>query len=170
MVRKWMIVLLGAAMLMGVACGDDDTTSGSDDSTDAQETESPEVEPTESEATADGLTITGVDFAFDLSSATLPAGETEVTFVNDGEEKHQLIMARLTEDAPDIAELIELPQKESNKFLEEEINDGAKVIKPGEETNFTLDLKAGTYGMVCFVANKEGPHAFQGMYNSFTVE
>lgn len=170
MVRKWMIVLLGAVMLMGAACGDDDTPSGSDDSTDAQETESPEEEPTDSEAPADGLTVTGVDYAFDLSSSTLPAGETEVTFVNDGEEKHQLIMARFTEDAPDIAELIKLPQKQSDKFIEEEINDGAKVIKPGDETNFTLDLEAGTYGMVCFVANDKGPHAFQGMFNSFTVE
>lgn len=170
MVRKWTIVLIGAVMLMGAACGDDGTPSGSGDATDAQESKSPEAEPTESEATADGFTVTAVDFAFDLSSATLPAGETEVTFLNEGKESHQLFMARLTDDAPDISKLIQLSEKKSNAFIEEDIPDGQKAIKPGEETVFTVDLKPGTYGMVCFVSNKEGPHAFQGMYNSFTVE
>lgn len=170
MVRKWMIVLLGAAMLMGVACGDDDTPSGSDNSTDAQETESPEAEATESEDTGGGLSVTAVEYAFDLSSATLPAGETEITFTNEGKEQHQLIMALLTEDAPDISELVQLPEKKTNQFLEKEFNEGAKAIKPGDSTNFTLDLKPGTYGMVCFVSNDKGPHALQGMYNSFTVE
>ena len=173
MKRSWLLVLLSAILILGAACGDDggDGTEAGGDSTETEESEAPDPEESESEeAAAGGLEITAVDFAFDLSTASLPAGETEITFTNDGKEPHQAIMALLSEDAPDLSKLIELPQKKSEKFLEEEINDFAKEIKPGASASATLDLKPGTYGMVCFVSNDKGPHAFQGMFNTFTVE
>jgi plastocyanin len=173
-VKRWLFILLSSMLILGAACGDDggSTDAGGDDQeTESEDTpsEEPSEEPTE-EAEGGGLAVTGVDFAFQVDPATLTAGETEITFTNDGEEQHQMIMARLAEGAPSLDKLIELPQKESEKFLEEEFNQAAKPIKPGEETTFKTDLAAGTYGMVCFVSNKEGPHAFQGMFNTFTVE
>ena len=170
--KRWLVVLLGAAMIVGAACGDDggegeDTGAGGS----AEETEA-DSSPSEEETAPEGgqLTVTGVDYAFQVDPTTLPAGETEVTFANDGKEEHQLIMARLSEDSPPIDELLKMSEKESGKYLEEEFNQAEKPIKTGESTTFTADLSAGTYAMVCFVANKEGPHAFQGMFGTFTVE
>ena len=171
--KRWLLVLLGAMLILGAACGDD---GGSTDAggTDDQETEeAPSEEPTDEETTepeGGAVTITGVDFAFQVDPPTIAAGETEVTFTNDGQEEHQLLMARLTNDAPSLENLLKLPEKKSDKFIEEEYAQAAKPIKPGESESFTADLPAGTYAMACFISNKEGPHAFQGMFNTLIVE
>jgi plastocyanin len=168
MARRLLVVLMGALLVMGAACGDDGGTDPQ-----AEETEAGEDEPTGEPAEAEGgaLEIEGVDFAF-KTPTTATAGETEITFTNAGKEPHQLILALLADDAPDVAELIKLPEKKANSFLVEQIEDGAKPIKPGDSVTFTAELKPGTYGMVCFVPSKEKkqPHAFLGMYNSITVE
>lgn len=169
-VKRWLVILLGATLIMGAACGGGDEDPDAGGSTGETEADS---SPAEEESTApEGgkLTVTGVDFAFQIDPTSLPAGETEVTFENDGKEEHQMIMARLSEDSPPIDELLKMSEKESGKYLEEEFNQAEKPIKTGESTTFTADLSAGTYAMVCFVANKEGPHAFQGMFGTFTVE
>ena len=172
MKRRWLLVLLGALLVLGAACGGgDDEGEDSDAASRAgAEAESPDTEETEGEG-GGALTITGVDYAFKVP-ASVPAGATEITFENAGEEPHQLIMALLKEGAPDISKLVQLPQKEAQKYLDTEINDAQKPIGPGESTTFTTDLKPGTYGMVCFVESKEKkqPHAFLGMVNQFTVE
>ena len=168
--KRWLVVLLGAAMILGAACGDD---GGEGENTDAGGSTEEDSSPTEEESTppeGGQLTVTGVDFAFQVDPTTLPAGETEVTFENDGKEEHQLIMARLSEDSPPLEELLKMSEKESGKYLEEEFNQAQKPIKTGQSTTFSADLSPGTYGMVCFVANKKGPHAFQGMFGTFTVE
>ena len=166
MSRRLLFVLMSALLLMGAACGDDGDTEPQAEGPEAEE---PTEEPTEEEG--GGITIEGVDFAF-KAPATAAAGETEITFENAGKEPHQLILALLADDAPAIDELIKLPEKKANSFLVEQIEDAAKPIKPGDSVTFTTELKAGTYGMVCFIPSKEKkqPHAFLGMYNSLTVE
>lgn len=101
-----------------------------------------------------------------------PAGETEITLTNEGKEPHQLLMALLTEDAPDVEKLLELPQKKAESYFAEEYNQLEKPIKPGESASATVDLKPGTYAYVCFVESKKekAPHAFLGMVGQLTVE
>lgn len=167
MARRLLIVLFGAVLMLGTACGDDGGTEPQADDTEAGEDKP--TEPAEDEGGA--LEIEGVEFAF-KTPTTAAAGETEITFTNSGKEPHQLILALLADDAPAVEKLIKLPEKEANSFLVEQIEDGAKPIKPGDSVTFTAELKAGTYGMVCFVESKKekAPHAFLGMHNSLTVE
>ena len=170
MTRRWLLVLLSALLVLGAACGGDD--EGDTDAGGDTETTEGDTETTEGETPQGGaLTIEGVDFAFKVP-ASVPAGETEITFENNGKEPHQLIMALLKENAPPIEKLVQLPPKEAEKYLDTQINDAEKPIGPGKSTTFTTDLKPGTYGMVCFVTSKEKkqPHALLGMVNEFTVE
>ncbi|MDQ4145935.1 MAG: hypothetical protein M3198_19745 [Actinomycetota bacterium] len=171
--RRLLLVLLSALLILGAACGGGDEEEGGDTGGDSasEKSETPETEETEAEEGAGGtVTIEGVDFAF-KTPGSVAAGETEITFENNGKEPHQLIMALLKEGAPPIEELVKLPQKEAQKFLAEDISgEAAKPIPPGKSTSFTAELKPGTYGMVCFVESKGKPHAFLGMVNSFTVE
>ena len=166
MKRNWLVVSLSALLLLGAACGGDDggdTDAGGD---------TEETTDTPTEETSDALAITGVDFAFELSSTTVPAGETTITFENAGEEPHELFMVPLDENAPPINELIELGEKEAQKYMTGEPITTDGPIDPGASTELTAELQPGNYGLVCFVESKaeKKPHAFLGMVNSLTVE
>lgn len=170
---RWtaLIAALFLALAM-VACGDD---QGSDVDEPAAQEESgaPEEEetPVEEEAAGD-TTVTATEFSFDIP-ATLPAGPASFTLENAGEQAHHLILAKLTDDAPPIDELIKL--RNAEKFLEEDITGNKPPLaKPGETAEGTIEteLAAGTYAYVCFMPDKETkkPHAFLGMYGTFDVE
>ncbi|MDQ4095617.1 MAG: hypothetical protein M3174_05360, partial [Actinomycetota bacterium] len=171
MPRKWLLVLLSAMLVLGAACGGG---NGDDGGTDAgaqtEESETPETEETEGTEEGGGLTITGVDFAFD-APASAPAGKTEITFANEGKEPHELIMVPLAENAPDVTELIKMSQKEASKFFAGEPTSTEGPISPGETKSLEVELQPGTYGLVCFVESKKEkkPHAFLGMVGQMTV-
>lgn len=168
-----MLLALMLALLLA-ACGSDD---GGDTDAGAQETSQPEEteEPEETEAApGEGggqVVVTATEFEFDLPE-TLPAGETTVNFVNAGEQPHELLMFKLSDDAPPMEELIQLPQKEAEGFFEGPPS--SAFAKPGEsqEGAFTTELTTGRYGYVCFVEDKKSkkPHAFLGMSGEFAVE
>jgi plastocyanin len=148
-----------------VACGDD-----GDDSEEPAAQEEPTAEET-TEGAGD-LTVTATEYSFDFP-ATLPAGPASITLENGGEQVHHLILAKLTDDAPPIEDLIEL--QNPDKFLEEDITGNKPPLaKPGETAPKTIDteLTSGTYGYVCFMPDEEKkqPHAFLGMYGTFEVE
>ena len=171
MTRRWLLILLSALLVLGAACGGgDDEGEDSDAASRAgAEGESPDGDETEGD-TGGGLTIEAVDFAFKVP-ASVPAGETEITFENTGEEKHELFMVGLSEDAPPLEKLISMPQEEAQKFFA-----GPPTvippIDPGATETATADLQPGNYAMVCLVESKKEmkPHAFLGMVNEFTVE
>jgi hypothetical protein len=152
-----------------VACGDD---NGGDDNEAAQEgstpevTESPEETPEEGEAQL--LHVVAHEYKFVGIPDTLEAGTYAVHLQNDGKEPHELAIAQLLTDTP-IDELLKLPQKEVMKEIKPV---GGTFAKPGEASEQPLEAEfvAGDYVAVCFVTNKKGPHAFQGMVHEFTVE
>jgi uncharacterized cupredoxin-like copper-binding protein len=119
--------------------------------------------------------VAAVEYAFEGLPETVPAGNVGLTLTNEGEELHEMILVRFKDPEANIEELIELPQKEAEKQIE---NVGFSFANPGESDAQTFQLDAGTYGVVCFVStgttpDKEGdgpPHAFQGMAAQFTVE
>ena len=165
--RRALALLAALALALAmVACGD---SNG-----DTEEDPAAQEEPTEAETTAGGgdITVTATEYAFDIP-ATLPAGPASFTLVNGGEQAHHLIMAKLTDDAPPIEELIKV--QDADKFLEEDLTGNKPpTAKPGETAPTTVDteLTAGTYAYVCFMPDevKKKPHAFLGMYGTFEVE
>ena len=171
MSKKWLLVLLGVFLVLGAACGGDDEGSDASNGTEPGTEASEDEETDGGNGSAGGLTITGVDFAFE-APASVPAGETEITFENEGTEPHQLILFLLSEDAPDMKELIELPETKAESFLEKQISDAADTIRPGESTTFTTKLEPGRYGMGCFIDSetKKQPHSSLGMVDQVTVE
>lgn len=164
--KRLLLVLLSALVVLGAACGGGDEEGGGSDAGGDSQSDS-----SDAPAGGEGLTITGVDYAFE-TPATAPAGETEITFENGGKEEHELIMVALKENAPDVSELIKQPQKEAEKFFAGEPTGTEGPIAPGETKTFTADLQPGTYAMVCFVESKteKQPHAFLGMVNQLTVQ
>ena len=166
------VLALFVAMLLAVAmvaCGDD----GEDSEDPAAQEEPAEEETTpEEEEGAGDLTVSATEYAFDFPE-TLPAGPVSITLQNDGEQVHHLILAKLTDDAPPIEDLIEM--QNPDKFLEEDLTGNKPPLaKPGQTAPTTVDteLTSGTYGYVCFMPDekKKQPHAFLGMYGTFEVE
>ncbi len=88
------------------------------------------------------ITVTGVDFDFELDSTELAAGEYEIEFVNDGGASHNVIVEQ---DGEDVA--------------------GSDTIPPGETSTFTVTLEPGEYVFYCSVGNHRG----MGMELTVTV-
>ena len=157
-----MLVLLGAVLVLGLAaCGDD----RADDNTDAG------AQPTESAEEGGELTVTAIEYEFDIPE-TVPAGETTLMLQNDGEEPHFIAMYELKEDAPELSELLQQSQKEAQASFVREVVE-TDVANPGDsvEADEAIDLTPGRYAYVCFVESPDGqPHAFLGMSGEFTVE
>ena len=173
-------VLLAALLALALpltlaACGSDD--GGEDTETSASEPETEETTPAEDEGeedegdeTAAGgeVHVVGKDFMFEGIPATLDAGSYTFHFENAGKEEHELLVFQLNTDTP-VEDLIKLPQKEAMKQITPM---GGTFAAPGETAEKPLEAEfgAGNYAAVCFVSNKKGPHAFQGMVHEFTVE
>jgi uncharacterized cupredoxin-like copper-binding protein len=110
---------------------------------------------------------TMLDFAFDLSQDTVPAGElVAFTLPNEGQYPHEFAVVRLPEG-------ISIEQVFADPSLEEQIQFiGGAYAEPGATAYLGLDnLEPGTYTAVCFVDIPEGiPHVMRGMIVEFTVE
>lgn len=158
-------LLVGCLTLGLVACGDD---GGSADTT--EEDAGATSDETESDVSAEPneLTVVSTEYEFDIPE-TLPAGPTSIVLSNEGKEKHFLEIVELKADAPSVEKLIKL-QKADKFFVREALS--IKPTAPGEESApGEVDLTAGRYGYVCFIATPQGkPHAFLGMFGEFTVE
>jgi hypothetical protein len=162
--RKWVPLALALFLTVGLAA------CGSDDDAEPGATATTVAEDDTAEGSGGEVEVQAVEYGFVLPE-TLPAGETTFTLKNNGEEPHQLILVPLVDDAPPVADLIKLSQKESAKYFSGKPSEAH--AKPGEEAKpLEVNLEAGRYGYVCFVRTKESkkPHAFLGMYGELTVE
>ena len=131
-------VLAAAATLLLTGCGgttDEETSAPASPSAESAPSSSASSEaPAESPAEAGGtLTVTGVDFDFELDSTELAAGEYEIEFVNDGGASHDV---RVELDGEDVAM--------------------SEVIPPGETSTFSVTLEPGEYVFYCSVGNHRG--------------
>ena len=152
------VIVLG---LLFVGCGNDEPPAT---------TESGAEATTPAPAAGGEVLISAVEYEFDLADS-YAAGTTTFTLVNNGEEKHFIDIVKLTDDAPPVAELIELPDKKVGQYFEGQPNH-IDPVKPGETSEpMEVELEPGRYGYVCFFGAKgEPPHAFLGMAGEFTVE
>jgi uncharacterized cupredoxin-like copper-binding protein len=112
-----------------------------------------------------------VDFAFNLTTLSFPAGDVTFQATNNGQQPHEFFIAKL----PEGVSLQQALEADDLAALGVEDIGGFQPIDPGEQATWTfLDLEPGRYGYVCFVPDAndpEGtPHAFKGMVGEFTVQ
>ena len=122
------------------------------------------------QAGANRITITARDFAFD-APPTLPTGVSAFTLINNGAEDHHGELLRLNDGVT--------PEQFGQAFSGSPdavfalITDegGPGTVNPGGTGNDVfLDLKAGNYLLVCFIAGDDGiPHIAKGMVQPITV-
>lgn len=109
------------------------------------------------------------DYAFTLS-APLTAGPRTIEFVNDADQPHEAIIARLApgKTAHDLAAWIEGGQKGEPPAMP---MGGATGLSHGESMYFSATFEPGQYALLCFVGDaKDGkPHVAHGMLKEITV-
>lgn len=127
------------------------------------------------ECPGERLEVTAVDFAFEDLPDEVPAGPTVIRLHNEGQEEHEMLLARrLPGTTEPVEELLALPEEELVAKLE---LIGGVGAAPAEADVTVTDLAAGDYVVVCFiptgttggVAGDGPPHAFEGMVAEFEV-
>jgi uncharacterized cupredoxin-like copper-binding protein len=111
-----------------------------------------------------------VEFAFNLTTLSFPAGDVTFQATNNGQQPHEMIVAKM----PEGLSLEEALQSEEEPPGVEDIAFFAP-IEPGAEATWTVtDLEPGRYAYVCFIPDANDPdgtpHALKGMAGEFTVE
>jgi len=122
------------------------------------------------------LEATGVDYEYEGLPDTIQSGVVAITFHNEGEESHEIGLARVNDDVTmSVEELLQLPEGEADTMIQFA---GAAFAEPGESDTTFLRLDPGRYGAVCFIPegtthDAEGagpPHFTLGMFAEFTAE
>lgn len=114
------------------------------------------------------IDVRTLDYAFEMP-ATLQAGLTQVTLVNDGKEPHHLWILKL-EDGKRLADVfaslkntIEFPKWARNVG-------GPNSPVPGGRSVALIDLEPGHYAVLCVIPAADGvPHVMKGMAKEFDV-
>ncbi len=102
-------------------------------------------------------------FTFDEPVA---AGPTSFVATNNGAQAHFMVVVKLAEGVT----LAEALKSEDDSKTVGQWSSGFAAAGGTDHEVLTLDLKPGTYGMMCFVSDPDGtPHAMKGMANEFTV-
>ena len=114
------------------------------------------------------IAIQGLEFAFEGVPTTLSAGTHAFSFENIGSELHEMIVFRLP-DGMTLEQILELPEEESDELFFSGVV-GVVFARPGQQgASLTAALTTGSYALVCFVENANGPHVIQGMLAEFVV-
>lgn len=122
------------------------------------------------------IEATGVDYEYEGLPDTIPGGVVALTFTNEGEEMHEIGLARINDDVTMPVEEV-LAQPEEQVFSMIQLA-GVVFAGPGESETTFLRMEPGRYGGACFVPegttnDTEGsgpPHFTLGMFAEFTVE
>jgi hypothetical protein len=123
----------------------------------------------------DSGTDTKDDKEYSFEFKGLKAGTNQVRFENTGDQLHHALFFPLAKGktikdaeaafASDQAPTGPPPVDFANAV-------GTTVIDGGIAQNITLDLKAGSYAVICFLSDRDGgkPHVAQGMIKELTVQ
>jgi hypothetical protein len=114
------------------------------------------------------VTMTLVDYGFKLSQP-LVAGKQVIRVRNTATQAHELLLVRV---APGQS-LSDLPAwtRTGDGPPPATLVGGVTPISRGVDTNITVDLPPGRYGLICLLADiRDGqPHALHGMMREITV-
>jgi uncharacterized cupredoxin-like copper-binding protein len=141
-VKRITVVGAAIAMLGGVACSSSSSSSSSTGSA------------------AGGVSATEKDFSITLSSSTGTAGPVTFNITNEGPSTHEFVVIQ-TDDAPDALPVKNGTVDESGLTIVDENED----IAPSTTGTLSVDLKAGSYVIICNLP----AHYEQGMHAGFTV-
>jgi uncharacterized cupredoxin-like copper-binding protein len=121
----------------------------------------------EAPAGATEIDVELVDYAFEMSDTTAPAGDIVFNVTNTGAEPHELVMLSL----PEGVEIMDLLESEDDSLFAQITFYGAVWAMPGESGTLVLTgMEPGTYTVVCFIPTAEGvPHVVEGMIAEFEV-
>lgn len=112
---------------------------------------------------ATDATISAFDYGFEADG--LEAGAGEIFFENTGDEPHHMRAAPLREGATmeDVREFIENEEGRPPVDLSRGVS--TAVLEGGTSQVVELELDAGAYAMLCFIADRAGgpPHIAKGM-------
>jgi hypothetical protein len=111
------------------------------------------------------------DYTFTISKPLTP-GHHVVNVVNDAAQSHELVLVELA-PGKTIAAFVDWAEKEMMKGPPPgRPVGGISGMAKGRSGSFPVDLKAGNYGMICFVPDaKDGkPHWLHGMTKQFVVK
>jgi hypothetical protein len=122
-----------------------------------------------SELASEGGTIDATEYEF--TSNGLKAGRNPVVFENTGGEPHFIAGVKLKPDSTiEEARRFFKTEKGPPPFDESQSFNTA-VIEGGDSQSVELELKKGTYALLCFVPDRAGgpPHAVKGMISEAVV-
>lgn len=133
-------------------CDGDDSARGTSD----------EIDPA-----AQRVDVVATEYSFDFAAPATGAVSFVVT--NEGDEVHELQLARFIADAT-LEDAMASEDPEADGLVESVGFEGP--LSPGTEGVLTVeDLTAGRYAVVCFIPAPDGePHAEKGMVSEFIVE
>lgn len=123
----------------------------------------------------DETSVTAVNFEYQGLPDSIAAGESAVTLTNEGDQLHEIVLARLNDDVTlPVEEVLALPMEEAVASLQLV---GIVFAAPGETDTTFIDAPAGRYFAACFIPEgttptAEGtgaPHFTLGMLKEFTV-
>jgi uncharacterized cupredoxin-like copper-binding protein len=117
------------------------------------------------------LKLDEFSFTFDAESDAVKSGEFAFAVSNDGEQTHEVAVAKV----PDDMSIDDFLQSDDPEAAGAEFITFKFPYAPGDEADMAVPkLEAGRYLMMCFLPDAEdpehAPHAAQGMSAEFTVE
>ena len=136
---------------------------------DAPAAEATETTTTASPAAPQELVVRTRDFVFADVPDTVQSGITTIRLLNEGPDMHHVQLMRI-EEGHTFEEL--MTAMSSSGAPPAWVTDvgGPNTPVPGGESAATLDLKPGTYAMICFIPAPDGqPHVMKGMVRPLTV-
>jgi plastocyanin len=102
------------------------------------------------------IEVTGTEYSFQNVPALVAPG-AELTFRNEGEEVHEMIVVQVVEgETRTLEEILELPEEESDALIAQfmgvliDTPSGATFNPEGEGTSITV-TEPGRYAVVCFL-------------------
>jgi uncharacterized cupredoxin-like copper-binding protein len=148
-----LIVLVASVLTIVTACGT--STTG----TAVQKRDIPSI------------TIKAMDYSYD-QPISVPAGYVRVSLVNDGLQPHQDNIVRLSDGVSfdQLMANLKDPKTLGKAMAMVTFYGGPNTIQPGKTQEVILNLIAGNYVSICFVAGQDNiPHYAKGMIKTFTV-
>ena len=106
-----------------------------------------------------------VDYHFDAPS-TIAVGRVVFDVVNHGKHPHELVLIPLPADFPPLNQQLHSPTRRALPTIAD-----LPQISPGGSGTFAVDLIAGRYGIISFVAGSDDqPDALKGMNTEIKVQ
>ncbi len=127
----------------------------------------------DAELPAQAATLTAKDYGFAFKG--FKAGVNHVRFENTGQELHHAIILPISQGKTFAdAKAVFMSDKEPTGPPPVDFAGGrnTQIIDGGIAQNITLDLKAGSYAVICFIQDRAGgaPHVAKGMINELVVK